>query len=238
MTSSRDAIRQEYADRARRLAGTDRYSPFNPAQLFALQQRQRQVLAILRRRGFYPLTGKRVLEVGCGSGGVLGEFLGYGVPPQHLHGADVLADRVAAAHQWLPHLPIICAAGQQLPYAAGSFDLLLQYTMFSSILDAGTRAQVAREMLRVLRRPGGLIIWYDFWWNPTNRQTRGIRPAEIRRLFPGCQWEFHRLTLAPPITRRLAAHTWLACYLLEQLGLLNTHYMVAIQPGRAKGASS
>jgi hypothetical protein len=36
------------------------------------------------------------------------------------------------------------------------------------------------------------------WLNPTNPQTRGIRPAEIRRLFPDCKYHFERITLTPP----------------------------------------
>jgi hypothetical protein len=74
-----------------------------------------------------------------------------------------------------------------------------------------------------------LILWYDFWLNPTNKQTRGIRPPEIRRLFPGCGFEFHRITLAPPLARRIVPISWLLAALLEKLKLLNTHYLVAIQ---------
>jgi hypothetical protein len=70
---------------------------------------------------------------------------------------------------------------------------------------------------------------YDFWLNPTNRQTRGIRPSEIRRLFPGAHLEFYRITLAPPIARRLAPCSWLLCCLLERLQAFNTHYLVAIK---------
>ena len=45
------------------------------------------------------------------------------------------------------------------------------------------RLAMAEEMVRVLRKPDGLIVWYDFWLNPTNKQTRGIRPTEIKKLF-------------------------------------------------------
>jgi hypothetical protein len=83
-------------------------------------------------------------------------------------------------------------------------------------------------MVRVLR-PGGLIIWYDFWFNPTNRQTQGIRPAEIRRLFPHCTHTFYRLTLAPPLARRLVPLSWTLALLLEKLRLFNSHYLVAIE---------
>jgi hypothetical protein len=115
-----------------------------------------------------------------------------------------------------------------LPYASRSFDLVLQLTAFSSILDDRIRCAIAGEMLRVLK-PGGLIVWYDFWLNPTNRQTRGIRPAEILRLFPGSSVEFQRVTLAPPIARRLMPISWIACELLENLRIFNTHYLAAIR---------
>lgn len=228
--SDLDRLRTEYADRARRLANSDIYSPFNTSYLFTLHQRQRAVLDLLRRSGIQQLQNKSILEVGCGRGGVLHEFLGLGASPDLLHGTDLLPDRVADAHSLLPHLPITCADGQHLPYKDSSFDLVLQYTVFSSVLDIEVKRNLAREMLRVLR-PRGLILWYDFWFNPTNRQTKGIRPKEIRELFPTCSYAFRRITLAPPIARKLASRSWLACYFMESLTVFNTHYLAAIQPG-------
>ena len=75
-----------------------------------------------------------------------------------------------------------------------------------------------------------MILSYDFWLNPTNPQTRGIRPAEIKQLFPNCHYEFHRITLAPPLARRLAPVSWGLCLFLESLKIFNTHYLVAIRP--------
>ena len=72
--------------------------------------------------------------------------------------------------------------------------------------------------------------WYDFWLNPTNPQTRGIRPAEIRRLFPNCRYEFHKITLAPPIARRVVPISWMLALFLESLKIFNSHYLVAIRP--------
>jgi hypothetical protein len=62
-----------------------------------------------------------------------------------------------------------------------------------------------------------MILWYDFWLNPSNLQTKGFRPAEIKRLFPTCRFEFQRLTLAPPLARRLVPFSWLLAALLEKL---------------------
>ena len=222
-------LRTEYANRRRRLAGSDLYSPFNRANLFALQQRQRNTLALLRSHGFYPLQGRHIFELGCGSGGVLLESLTSGATPFQLHGTDLLLDRVAEAHTRLPCLPLTCADGQYLPYPSNSFDLVLQYTAFSSILNDGVKSNLAREILRVLR-PKGMILWYDFWLNPTNPQTVGVRPKEIRALFPSCTFDFLRITLAPPIARRLVPISWLLSAFLEKLTIFNTHYLVAIRP--------
>jgi ubiquinone/menaquinone biosynthesis C-methylase UbiE len=220
-------LRAEYAERAKQVE-PERYSLFNPAQLFVIQQRQRAVLKCLQGNGFYPLKGRRILELGCGSGGVLLETLSFGAVPVALHGAELLFERLKAARQPLASLPLVCADGQALPYTSASFDLTMQFTVFSSVLDDEVRRNMAREMLRVTR-PGGLILWYDFWLNPSNPQTRGIRPAEIRGLFPGCQLQFQRITLAPPLARRLVPVSWTFSLLLEALTVFNTHYLVSIR---------
>lgn len=228
-TGDMDRLREEYAERKRHLAYRKLYSSFNPAQLFMLQQRQRDTLALLRRLSIHQLQDLDILELGCGSGGVLIEYLACAASPERLHGCDLLPDRVREAHERLPHLPLACADGQNLPYPAGSFDLAMQYTAFSSVLNEQVKANLAREMMRVLK-PGGRILWYDFWLNPTNPQTRGIRPAEIRRLFPDCWFIFRKITLAPPIARRVIPVSWGLAYFLESLRVFNSHYLAVIQP--------
>jgi ubiquinone/menaquinone biosynthesis C-methylase UbiE len=223
-------LRREYEDRKVRLAGSDLYSWSNPANLFMIHGRQRAVLSALKRHGFVDLTQRRILEMGCGSGGVLREYLAFGAATCNLFGVDLLPDRLAQAHHWHSGLNLANADGQSLPFPSQAFDLVLQYTALSSILDPDLRQRICAEMQRVLE-PNGLILSYDFWLNPTNPQTYGIRPAEIRRLFPDCRYEFHRITLAPPITRRLVRLSWGLCRFLEGLKVFNTHYLVCIRPG-------
>ena len=220
-------LREEYKDRERRFAGSDVYSWLNPASLFAIHSRQRAVLSALKRQGVLDLAGSRILEMGCGGGGVLTEVLSFGAAPQNLFGIDLLADRLCRAQQQLPGCHFSNAEGQKLPFPSQSFDMVMQFTALSSILDTQVRIHVCEEMLRVLK-PAGLLLWYDFWLNPTNQQTRGIRPREIRRLFPGCRYEFRRITLAPPLARRLISLSWGACQFLESLKIFNTHYLVIV----------
>lgn len=224
-----DRLRTEYARREDRLAGQNVNSLLNPGQLYLIQQRQRELLSLFRREGFESLSDKRILEVGCGSGGVLRELLWIGAKPTLLNGVELLDWRLAEAKTATPNLPLVNADGRYLPYADHSFDLVLQFTVFSSILDEEVKQAIAAEMRRVVR-PNGLIVWYDFWLNPKNKQTRGILPAEIRKLFSDCRCDLRRITLAPPIARRLAPLSWLGCHLLESSRIFNTHYLAAIRP--------
>ena len=224
----RSRLRTEYADRARRFAESDVYSAFNRANLFAIQSRQRAVVDALRQRGLTNLSGLRILEMGCGDGGVLVEYLGLGASPHNLYGIDLLPNRLTRARLRLPVCNFVNADGASLPFPADSFDLVIQYTAISSILDLNLRRAICADLLRVTR-PGGLILSYDFWLNPTNRQTLGLRPAEIRRSFPGCDIRFHKITLAPPLARRIVPLSWGLAHLLEFLTVFNSHYLAIIR---------
>jgi ubiquinone/menaquinone biosynthesis C-methylase UbiE len=202
---------------------------FNVSHLFAVQQRQRAALKILRKMGINSLLDLKLLEIGCGSGKILQEFLNFGMPSRNLYGLDLLMNRLFQAQDQSPLSQWVNADGQVVPFRSGSFDLVTQYTALSSILDPAIRERVAAEMLRILK-PGGFIIWYDFWLNPVNSQTHGIRRAESRSMVPNCRLEFQKITLAPPLARRLVPVSWGLAFFLESLRIFNSHYLVVISP--------
>ena len=222
-----ERLRAEYARREIHPSIQDLYSVFNLAYLFMLQDRQRETLRILQRHKISRLDNLNILEVGCGGGGVLFEFLSWGASLQKLHGVDLLFNRLQKANNSFNFENLSCANGEYLPYSSTSFDLVMQFTAISSILDDTIKCNLASEMVRVLRQDG-LILWYDFWINPKNKQTKGINASEIRRLFPNCIFDFQKITLAPPIARSIVPVSWGFAHLLESLKILNTHYLVAI----------
>jgi ubiquinone/menaquinone biosynthesis C-methylase UbiE len=224
-----ERIRREYAEREKKLLVNDKYSLFNQAHLFATHQRQRTTSKALQKKGITDLSKLSILEIGCGNGGVLTEFLNFGASPHNLYGVDLLSDRLAYAHTRLLASHFANADGQNIPFPSQSFDIVMQYTALSSVLNKEIRRKITQDMIRVLKK-NGVILWYDFWLNPTNRQTRGIRRAEIRELFPNCDFEFHKITLAPPIARRIVPLSWGFALVLEGLLVINSHYFVLIFP--------
>jgi SAM-dependent methyltransferase len=220
-------MKAEYARRAARPEDVYRYSLLNPANLFTYQSRQRALVGLLNRHGAYPLASRRILEVGCGAGRVLLDLVQLGAVPGRVFGIDLLTARLAEARAVLPHVGVAAADGQRLPFAERTFDLVFAFTAFSSILDDAVRAHMAAEVTRVLA-PGGAVVWYDFWLNPGNRETRGIGRAEVRRLFPALTAHFRRVTLAPPITRRLVPRFTIAAGLLERARVFNSHEMALL----------
>lgn len=203
----------------------DRYSVVNPGELFMQQQRVREVVRLLARGGHFPLGDVRILDVGCGHGGWLVDFDSWGATQQLLAGIDLDQSRLDHARGRLPRADLRQGQGGVLPWSDGSFDLVLQSTVFTSILDGDLRATLAAEMARVLA-PDGAILWYDFFRdNPRNADVRGVKADAIQALFPGFTVALHRITLAPPISRRLAPVTWIGAMMLERIRLLNTHYI-------------
>jgi SAM-dependent methyltransferase len=223
-----DRIRAAYAKRKQ----STRYSMFTPSQLFIIQELIRELMFLLKQHGLTALDTKRILEIGCGAGFWLREFVQLGARPENLFGIDLLTDRVAEARQLCPEsVKFQCQSAATLSFPDASFDLILQATVFTSILDSNMKQQVASEMLRAVK-PDGLILWYDYHINnPHNRDVRGIKKREIHQLFPHCRIDLRRITLAPPLTRLIAPYSWLACYLLEKMPWLCTHYLGVIQKG-------
>jgi SAM-dependent methyltransferase len=197
---------------------------------FQFQERERRVLQMLDRYGFMPLAGKRILEVGCGTGKWLRDLIGWGADPENLFGVELLQASAIRARRLSPQaVTVECANAAELRFDSGSFDLVLQATMFTSVLDGEMKQAIAAEMLRVLR-PNGLILWYDmFVRNPWNPYVQPVGKSEIRRLFPGCSLELRRVSLAPPLARLVAPRSWLACSIMTRVSLLCTHYLGAFR---------
>jgi SAM-dependent methyltransferase len=119
------------------------------------QERRLQMIARWTR-----LQDASVLIAGCGVGMYAAEIR-HRYTPQ-VEAFDIERDRVAEAREETPHA--LVAAAEAAPYADNLFDTILSHEVLEHVQD--DRA-AAREMVRVLK-PGGRIIifapnrWYPF----------------------------------------------------------------------------
>ena len=225
---SREAaeVRERYA---RRLVQDPRYSLLNPAALAALQERQRAMLRLFRRLGWSDLSALDLLEVGCGTGSNLVELVLIGFAPRRLMGIELLAERHAMARERLPaEVTLLQGDATALAVAPASRDIVLQSTVFSSLLDDAFQQRLADTMWAAVR-PGGGVLWYDFTLdNPRNRDVRGVPLARVKALFPHGRLSAQRITLAPPIARAVTRlHPGLYAW-LNALPWLRTHLLAWI----------
>ena len=131
MRNEESRIQAVYAKRKR----DPRYSWDRPGYLFEIQERERETLAVLKRNGSASLAAKHILEIGCGTGYRLREFMNWGAQPENIIGVDLLFDRVAEARRFCPEtIRIECANAAQLEFPDATFDLVLQSTVFSKFI--------------------------------------------------------------------------------------------------------
>jgi SAM-dependent methyltransferase len=210
------------------LAGT-RWGAGNRGNRAIMAERSRVLRELLDEHGLLPLGEREALEVGCGTGHVLAGLVDLGAREERLHGVELLEPRVELARRQQPWLDVVQGNAEDLPHADESFDLVLLFVVFSSILEPGMRQNVARECARVLR-PGGHVLWYDFRYdNPSNPNVRGIRRGELDRLFPGFAPSLRTLTLVPQLARRLGPLTELLYPALAAVPPLRTYYMALLR---------
>jgi SAM-dependent methyltransferase len=222
-----DAVRERYARRER---FDWRYSRLNPAALQASQERERALANLFARLGWFDVSQRRVLEVGCGTGGNLLELLRFGFAPRNLAGIELLSERYAEAMQRLPAGVVLMQGDASLiKLPDESEDIVLQSTVFSSLLDAPFQWRLAQTMWRWVR-PGGGVLWYDFTVdNPRNPDVRGVPVSRIRELFPEGRVQYQRVTLAPPIARRVCALHPSLYPVFNVVPLLRTHVLAWIE---------
>jgi SAM-dependent methyltransferase len=208
----------------------NRYDPCRPGERYIAEGVRSGMAAALGEAGRDDLNALRILEVGCGRGQWLGALIGLGASPELLWGVDLIEEHLAHARARYPGCRFAAADVARLPFESAQFDIVLQMTLFTSILDKGMRAAAAAELSRVLR-PGGAILWYDFRYpSPANRDVQAIGRRGLARLFPHHRITTRTLTVLPPVARALAGRWPRLCRRLEAAPWLRSHIMAVIEP--------
>lgn len=116
------------------------------------------------------VTGKLVLEIGCGSAPCARWLAGQGARPVGLDLSRAMLERgLAVMARGGPRVPLVQADAEALPFADASFDLAC--SAFGAVPFVADSALVMREVGRVLR-PGGR------WVFSVNHPMRWIFPDD------------------------------------------------------------
>lgn len=218
-------IRRAYVEHDASATVQVRRDAENPGNQMIIAERVAATRSVLQARGLLPLTDAKILDVGCGRGSLLASLRELGARDENLHGVDLLPDRIDDARRVHPAMRFACTNAEHLDFADGSIDLVVAFTVFSSILDDGMAANVAGEITRVLT-PGGAVLWYDFRIkHPLNRHTRAMGRNAVTALFPACRTHLRPITLVPPLARRLGAGTRGLYPALARIPLLRSHLL-------------
>ena len=208
----------------------DLYSPLKADVIFRRQEFERNLIKILRKNFSYDLSELKMLEIGCGQGSNLLKFIELGFKPENLIGNELLQERVLKARKILPsEVNIIEGDALNLKFESGTFDIILQSTVFSSILNEEFKERLAEKIFGFLK-PGGGILWYDFIYNnPNNPDVKGISKRSIKNLFPKTKIYFKKITLAPPLGRIVARVNPSLYNFFNFFPFLRTHILCWIQ---------
>lgn len=132
----------------------DEYDESIPEHVMAHLTGRRTALArSLARSG-------RVLDVGCGTGRFLDALLG----DYERVGVDVSESMLERARE--RGIEVARAGGEQLPFPDDSFDLVTTFAVLHHIIDRDLVRATLREMARVTRPGGGIIVWDHNPMNP------------------------------------------------------------------------
>jgi SAM-dependent methyltransferase len=198
----------DWYERYYREKGADRNDLLaNPGVLFQGFAADRAFIAAVRGCGL-DRTSAKVLDVGCGGGTGLALLLRLGFPPQNLSGVDIQEPRIAAARKLVPGTSLSCQDAAGMTFPDGAFDLVFESTMFYQISDEALAARIAREMVRVTRRGGFLILSDWRYAKPRSTTYRAVTAGRIARLFgvPDTARVRRRVrgALVPPLGRFLS----------------------------------
>ena len=227
VADTRDLYQDYYAKK-----GGDRNSLLhNPGVLFQVLAQDAAMIRGLRSVELDPQAA-RVLDVGCGDGASLWLLLRLGFEACNLHGVDLLESRVAAARARHPLMHFDCADATRLPFEDGSFDLVMESTMFIHATDEELARKIAAEMIRVTK-PGGTLLISDWRYaKPRNRHYKAVTSERLAGLFAtGALTQFqnrYRGSLLPPVGRFFSRHSAWSYFAVQALFPFLSGHMVTV----------
>jgi SAM-dependent methyltransferase len=221
-------IKQRYYRRMEKDKST-LYSFVNRSATLSFTEKFSYLTQLLYKFFGYEFVEKFYLDVGCGTGANLLLFLMLGIPADHLAGNDIFEPSLQTARNRLPQtVKLDCGNFLDIEYTPESYDCIFLSTVLSSILDKEFQRKVMQKCYALLK-PDSYLLIYDFVFNnPQNPDVKGISLPFLKQTEKWKKLTFKRVTLAPPIARRLSKFPFLV-NILTRMKVLNTHVIGFLQ---------
>ncbi len=192
----------------------------NPEVLFQTLAVDRANISALQKLDLDRDTA-RVLDVGCGTGASLFQFVRLGFRPSNLTGIDTSVERLAEAARFLPAANFLRESADSLPFTDGEFDLVFESTMLGTLESRSLLENIAREMLRVTKKRGYIMLADWRYSREGSGVKTAISPALIAKLFSVGKATVvvtaEKGALVPPLGRRLSRITPSLYFLTQTL---------------------
>jgi len=148
---------------------------------------KRNVMAAVYHRMLGPLAGKKVADVGCGTGRGVADFA---QSAKSVVGCDASHDMLSWARGKVKGKPcrFVQTFAQNLPLASNSFDVVTSLN-FLHLFSVDTQREMVSEMKRILKPGGTLVLEFDnglqggvvgLVKRMTGRERGAMMPWEIR----------------------------------------------------------
>jgi ubiquinone/menaquinone biosynthesis C-methylase UbiE len=156
------------------------------------------------------IHSSKLLDVGAATGYGLWQFLLSGFRANQLYGVDLYQDRIERGKEICPGLNLYVGDGTNMSmFENGTFDIACEQFCFVHVPLDDTQRKMAKEMLRVVK-PGGFIIILDWAVTSRKRQLNGMSLAKIKEMFEvGTTTEIcerYPAQLLPPVGRPISRH--------------------------------
>jgi SAM-dependent methyltransferase len=140
----------------------DTWGPLIPEIQFGEGQFRDLLIEALREHGLEigDMAGLSVIELGCGWGRNLHQFLELGIPARNIAGFDLIEHFIAFGRSQNPALNIAVGDATQTDFDDSAFDIVLLHTVLSAITVRDLQAKLLREARRLVKA-GGLVIVFD-----------------------------------------------------------------------------
>lgn len=178
-------------------------------------------------RSSIPITEALLLDYGCGVGARLLEIYRLGATFSNLYGFDCNPSRINIAKKIFESTNIMHGENSY-SISPKQFDVLMNSTMMSSILDDKQASKIANEFYR-LTKDSGFIIWYDLCLkNPYNPNVRSYKIKDILKLFPNHKIIYRKKICLPPVSG-LKELPFPLLRTIHTIPLLRSHYFIVLK---------